>query len=149
MTGREVAAALKRRGYKLTHQRRAIIDVLSGSGKHLKPADIYARLKTGHPGIGLVTVYRTLELLQESGLLCEVHIGDSCRSYLNKKADEHHHHLVCSSCGRVVDFTGCELDELQERLAAETGFKIENHLLEFMGRCSKCLASKEYRSCQG
>ena len=143
MTGREIAATLKRRGYKLTYQRRAIIDVLSASGKHLTSADIYARLKDEHPGIGLVTVYRTLELLQESGLLCEVHIGDSCRSYLNKKVDVHHHHLICSGCGKVVDFTGCELDKLQERLAAETGFKIDNHLLQFMGRCSKCLASKE------
>ena len=143
MTGKEIAAALKRRGYKLTHQRRAIIDVLSGSGEHLTPADIHNRLKKEHPEIGLVTVYRTLELLQESGLLCEVHIGDSCRSYLNKKADEHHHHLVCSSCGKVVDFTGCELDELQKRLSVETGFKIEKHLLEFMGCCSKCLARGE------
>lgn len=142
MNGREIAATLKRRGYKLTHQRRAIINVLSNSGRRLTPSDIFATLKEGHPEIGLVTVYRTLELLQENGLLCEVHIGDSCRSYLNNKADVHHHHLVCSSCGRVVDFTGCELDKLQQRLAAETGFKIENHLLEFMGRCSQCLAGK-------
>jgi Fur family ferric uptake transcriptional regulator len=139
MTGKEIAADLKRRGYKLTRQRRAIISVLSESSEHLTPADIHARLKGEHPEIGLVTVYRTLELLQESGLLCEVHIGDSCRSYLNKRAGGHHHHLVCSSCGKVVDFTECELDKLQERLSAETGFKIQNHLLEFMGCCRNCL----------
>jgi len=143
MTGREIAADLKRRGYKLTWQRKAIIAILSGSGEHLTPAGIFDRLKEEHPGIGLVTVYRTLELLQESGMLCEVHIGDSCRSYLKKKADEHHHHLVCSNCGKVVDFTGCELEKLQERLSTETGFKIEKHLLEFMGCCRNCRAKGE------
>lgn len=143
MTGKEIAADLKRRGYKLTHQRKAIINVLSSSGEHLTPADIYARLKREYPEIGLVTVYRTLELLQESGLLCEIHIGDNCRSYLKKRADEHHHHLVCSCCGKVVDFTGCELEKLQERLSAETGFKIEKHLLEFMGCCRSCLNKGE------
>jgi Fur family transcriptional regulator, ferric uptake regulator len=139
MTGKEIAADLKRRGYKLTPQRKAIIAILSGSNEHLTPAGIHARLKDENPGIGLVTVYRTLELLQESGLLCEVHIGDSCRSYLNKGSGGHHHHLVCSSCGTVVDFNGCNLDELQRRLCAETGFKIEKHLLEFMGCCRSCL----------
>ena len=140
MTDREMAAALRSRGYKLTPQRRAIIEVLGGSGEHLTPSDIFTRLRDRQPGIGLVTVYRTLELLQASGLLCEVHIGDSCRSYLKNRANGHHHHLVCRSCGKVIDFTGCELDSLEKSLSAETGFKIEKHLLEFMGCCRNCLS---------
>jgi len=139
----EIALALRNRGCKLTPQRKAIIEVLSGSEEHLTAADIFARLRDKQPGIGLVTVYRTLELLQENGLLCEVHIGNSCRSYLKRRSDGHHHHLICRGCGRVVDFTGCELDSLQERLAQETGFKIEKHLLEFMGCCSSCLDGRE------
>jgi Fur family transcriptional regulator, ferric uptake regulator len=138
MKDQEMAVVLKSRGYKLTPQRKAIISVLGSSGEHLTPADIYSRLKEAHSDIGLVTVYRTLELLQKSGLLCEVHIGDTCRSYLKKRAGGHHHHLVCSNCGKVVDFTGCELQELQDRLSSETGFKIEKHLLEFMGSCRSC-----------
>ena len=140
MTEKEIAATLRSKGCRLTSQRRAIIGVLSGSTEHLTPAEVFARLGDKQPGIGLVTVYRTLELLHKSGLLCEVHIGDSCRSYLEKRSDGHHHHLVCKTCGKVVDFTGCELDGLEERLSAETGFKIEKHLLEFMGCCSNCLS---------
>ena len=139
MTGKDITLELRKRGFKLTSQRRAIIDVLSGSEEHLTPADIHAKLRHKHPGVGLVTVYRTLELLQGSGLLCEVHIGDSCHSYLKRKRPgEHHHHLVCHDCGRVVDFTDCELDKLEKRLARDTGFIINRHLLEFMGRCQRC-----------
>lgn len=141
MRDQEIAAVLKSKGYKLTPQRKAIIAVLGSSGEHLTPADIHARLKKSHPEIGLVTVYRTLELLQQSELLCEVHIGDTCRSYLKKREDGHHHHLICSNCGKVVDFTGCELNELQARLVKETGFRIEKHLLEFMGCCRACQKS--------
>jgi Fur family ferric uptake transcriptional regulator len=139
MLVKEISAELRKRGFKLTPQRKAIITVLGNCSEHLTPADIYARLHKKYPGIGLVTVYRTLELLQESGLLCEVHIGDSCRSYLKRqRPGEHHHHLVCRDCGRVADFKDCELECLKERLEKETGFSISRHLLEFMGLCPQC-----------
>ncbi|MDD5313357.1 MAG: transcriptional repressor [Dehalococcoidia bacterium] len=139
MTGKSIGLQLRRNGFKLTPQRRAIIDVISGSEEHLTPSDIYSRLQHKYPGIGLVTVYRTLELLENSGLLCEVHIGDTCRSYLKRKRPgEHHHHLVCAGCGKVVDFVDCELGDLENRLTSETGFSIDSHLLEFMGRCASC-----------
>jgi len=139
MVGKDITAELRKRGFKLTPQRKAIISVLGNSNEHLTPADIHARLHKQYPNIGLVTVYRTLELLQESGLLCEVHIGDSCRSYLKRqRPGEHHHHLVCRDCGRVADFTDCELDQLRQRLERETGFRIGRHLLEFMGLCPQC-----------
>jgi len=138
MTGKAIAAELRKNGFKLTPQRRAIIEVISASREHLTPADIYSRLREKNEGIGLVTVYRTLEMLQENGLLCEIHIGDSCRSYLTRVGGYHHHHLVCDVCGKVVDFSDCELDKLENRLTRETGFKINRHLLEFMGRCNKC-----------
>ena len=139
MADRDITIELKRRGFRLTPQRRAIISVLGDSEEHLTPAHIHARLHRRYPSIGLVTVYRTLELLQDNGLLCEVHIGDSCRSYLKrKKPGEHHHHLVCQRCGRVVDFSDCEMEKLEQRLARETGFTIDRHMLEFMGCCSRC-----------
>ncbi len=84
-------------------------------------------------------MYRTLDLLQDNGLLCEVHIGDSCRSYLKRhRPGEHHHHVICRQCGRVADFTDCELDRLKQRLERDTGFSINRHLLEFMGLCPQC-----------
>jgi Fur family transcriptional regulator, ferric uptake regulator len=139
MVGKVITAELRKRGFKLTPQRKAIIMVLGSSHEHLTPADIHARLRNKYPGIGLVTVYRTLELLQVNGLLCEVHIGDSCRSYLRRQQPgEHHHHLLCRGCGRVADFKDCELDCLKQRLEKETGFSITRHLLEFMGLCPQC-----------
>ena len=104
----------------------------------LTPADIFKKLQQVYPGIGLVTVYRTLQMLEDCGLLCEMHIGESCRSYLRKKSNVHHHHLVCVGCGKVVDFTGCSMDELEKQLSVETGFQIESHLLEFTGLCRSC-----------
>jgi Fur family ferric uptake transcriptional regulator len=135
---KEIATALKQRGYKLTPQRRAILDVLTHSQDHLTPAAIYGRVHQEHPSIGMVTVYRTLEILTKMGLICEVYAGGSCRSYLIKRPAGHHHHLICSDCGTVVDFTDCDLSELEERLCQETGFEIESHLLEFLGCCQNC-----------
>jgi len=139
MAVKGIMAELRKRGFKLTTQRKAIISVLGDCSEHLRPSDIHEKLCRKHPGIGLVTVYRTLELLQENGLLCEVHIGDSCRSYLKRRQPgEHHHHLICHKCGRVEDFTDCELDRLKRRLERETGYRITLHLLEFMGLCPQC-----------
>jgi Fur family ferric uptake transcriptional regulator len=129
---------LRRGGYKLTPQRRAIIGTIAGTQEHLTPAAIYARVHRKHPSIGLVTVYRTIDILAELGLLCETHAGGSCRSYLMRRPSGHHHHLICSDCGKVVDFTDCNLEELERRLAKETDFKISGHLLEFTGQCREC-----------
>lgn len=137
MTGKAIIGELRKKGFKLTRQRRAIIDIITGSNEHLTPARIFERIKEKNGNIGLVTVYRTLEVLEENGMLCELHIGDTCRKYL-KRTGGHHHHLVCHDCGKMVDFTDCELNTLEERLMLKTGFKIDRHLLEFMGRCGAC-----------
>ena len=135
---RKLSAALRQHDYKLTMQRRAVLSVLSSSQEHLTPAEVYDRVCQECPGIGLVTIYRTLEILTELGFVCEVHAGGNCRRYLIRRQSEHHHHLICSGCGTVVDFTDCGLNELRERLLHETGFEIESHLLEFLGRCQIC-----------
>lgn len=135
---RKVIALLRQRGYKITPQRRAVLHVIVDCQEHLTPAGIYERVHKEHPGIGLVTVYRTLGVLTELGLICEVHAEDGRRSYLLARPSEHHHHLICSDCGKVVDFTGCRLGGLEKRLSRETGFKVESHLLEFMGCCPTC-----------
>lgn len=138
LTEKKVVAALRQHGCKLTPQRRVVLKVLANSQDHLTPAAVYERVHQEHPGIGLVTVYRTLGILTELGLICEVHAGGSCRSYLVRRPSEHHHHLICSECGKVVDFTDCELGELEQRLSTETGFQIGSHLLEFLGHCRDC-----------
>ena len=136
-TEREIVAVLRRHGYKLTPQRRAVIWTIASSQDHLTPAEIYERVHQDYPNIGLVTIYRTLDMLAKLELICELHTGDSCHSY-TISAPEHHHHLICSNCGKVVDFTGYNLSELEQRLSLETGFEIEGHLLEFVGLCQAC-----------
>ena len=137
LTEREVVAVLRRHGYKLTPQRRAVIHVIASSQDHLTPATIYRKVHQDHPNIGLVTIYRTLEILAELELICELHAGGICRSYTISTL-QHHHHLICSNCGVVIDFTGHDLSELEQRLSIETGFEIEDHLLEFFGLCRAC-----------
>jgi Fur family ferric uptake transcriptional regulator len=129
---------LRENAYKLTPQRRAVFKVIAGSHNHLTPQAIYERVKKKYPAIGLVTVYRTLEILANLNLICRVHAGDNCRSYLMRRPSGHHHHMICSSCGTVIDFTNCDLNALERRLSLETGFQIKGHLLEFNGCCQKC-----------
>lgn len=138
LTEKKITAILRQRGYKLTPQRRAVLRTIALHQSHLTPAEIYERVRQEHPGIGYVTVYRTLEMLARLGLICEVHTGGSSRSYLLRRPSGHHHHLICSGCGAVADFTGCELGELEQRLSQETGFEVESHLLELFGRCQSC-----------
>ena len=135
---KRLTSLLRQHGYRLTPQRRAVLKVIAVSPDHLTPAAIYDRVRQEYLGIGLVTVYRTLAILAQLGLICEVHAGGSCRSYLMRKPVGHHHHLICSECGMVVDFTDCDLKRLEERLSRATGFKVVGHLLEFLGLCPAC-----------
>lgn len=138
VTDKKVAIKLRRHGYKLTPQRRAVLDVLTRSRGHLTPAAVYEMVHREHPSIGLVTIYRTLKILAKIGLICEMHTEGNGRSYILRRAAEHHHHLVCSNCGAVIDFSDCDLGDLGQTLSLETGFEIESHLLEFFGRCRNC-----------
>jgi Fur family ferric uptake transcriptional regulator len=115
-----------------------VLHLIAGSHDYLTPADIYQKVHQEHPQIGLVTIYRTLQMLAELGLLCKLHIGGICGSYVMRRPAGHHHHLICSRCGRVVEFAGCDFGELEQRLTQETGFKLEGHLLEFLGWCPEC-----------
>ena len=137
LTERKIAATLRQYGYKLTPQRWVVIRTIISSQDHLTPAAMYKKVHQEHPNIGLVTIYRTLGILAKLGLICELHAGGSCRSYAIS-APGRHHHLICSNCGTVVDFTGYNLSRLEQRLFLETGFKVADHLLEFIGLCQAC-----------
>ena len=134
---REIAAALSEHGYKLTSQRLAVVHAIAHAGEHVTPAVVYSKICQHHPTIGLTTVYRTLEILARAGFIDKVHLGGNCHSYTVKERG-HHHHLICSDCGKVVDFAGCDLSELENSLSQQTGFRLKSHLLEFLGRCPDC-----------
>ncbi len=136
-TEKRLASVVSKNGYKLTSQRRAVLNAVVNSNEHLTPADVHERVKQEMPKIGLVTVYRTLDVLSEMGLICRVHRGGRSRSYTLAPVG-HHHHMICTECGAVTDFMNCDLSELENKLSRETGFEIEGHLLEFSGRCLNC-----------
>ena len=137
LTEKKVATALKRNGYKLTPQRQAVIWAITSSQDYLTPATIFDKVRQDHPNIGLVTIYRTLEILAQLELICELH-GEGIYHSYTISTPQHHHHLICSNCGTVVDFTGYNLSELEQNLSKKSGFRIDSHLLEFFGLCQAC-----------
>jgi len=137
-------------GYRMTIPRQAIIDVLSGTDKHLSAEDIYMRVHKTYPHVGLTTVYRTLDLLTEMGLVVKSDFGDGRSRYelmegLKKK---HHHHLICTNCSRIIEYTEFIDEEMEFLKRAEKGlskkydFDIKNHILQFYGLCDKCRGKK-------
>ena len=129
---------LEQQGYRLTRPRRAIVAALHQARSWLRPEDLLARARRTCPGLGLVTVYRTLTLLEGLGLVRRIHVEPGCHGYAPAGL-KHGHHLVCRSCNRVLEFPGGEeLEPLIHRLARRTGFVVEDHVLELTGRCARC-----------
>ena len=132
---------LKNKGYKLTPQRRAIVDtIVESEGKHLTAEEIYDEVKKSCPEIGLATVYRTILLLEDIGILSRLHLNDGCSRYELVHSDEthRHHHLVCNECKAVFEVQDDLLDELEESIENKYGFKILDHSVKFFGICSEC-----------
>lgn len=138
LTANRIARILRQNGYRLTPQRRAVLKAIAGSHDHATPAEICARVRREHPSTGLATVYRVINLLEDLDLICRVNLEGESRGYLMRRPTGHHHHLVCSQCGRAVDFSDCHLSQLEQRLSRNTGFEIKGHLLEVYGRCPEC-----------
>lgn len=141
--GSQAAAAtplertLVARGYRLTAARRAILGALLAAGGHVTADELAESVRRAAPRVGRMTVYRTLDLLCELGLLRPVYQGGGAAHYILLE-NGHHHHLVCSVCRRVIEFDECALAELAETVGRRYGFAVEGHLLEFYGRCSAC-----------
>lgn len=133
---------LRDRGYKLTPQRRAVLEVIVlNPGEHLSTEEIYELVKkNNHPEIGLATVYRTLILLAELDVISKLNLEDGLVRYeLNQHDDNHHHHhLICTSCGKVIEVVEDLLDELEARIEQDHEFEICDHKLKFFGICKEC-----------
>lgn len=137
MSHRFLDYALQQQGLKLTRSRLAILRVLADAPDHLKVAEIHRRALAIDPQVGLASVYRTMDLLEHLGLVKHVHVDHRHRHYA--PATEHHgHHLVCQECGRVVEFSDCQAEEVARLLARRTKFQILSHSMEFFGRCPQC-----------
>ena len=129
---------LNRSGLRLTHPRQVVMSVLEAASIPLSPQSIHQRSLDAQEEIGLVSVYRTLDLLTELGLVRRVHGHDECQGYV-LASPGHHHHVICRRCEAAVEFTGMEdLSPLIERIQEQTGFIIDEHLLQFYGLCPTC-----------
>jgi Fur family transcriptional regulator, ferric uptake regulator len=128
---------LRENKYKLTRPRQVVLDIIAHADHHLTPAEVHHRAKARYPQLGLTTVYRTLDLLVELGYLQRIHLDEGCHSYA-PTAQPHGHQLICSNCGRTEEFADCDLEPLITTLQSKTGFKINLHMLELMGRCPDC-----------
>ena len=137
MTAQSWLTQLKENGYRLTNARKAVIETVAGTTSALNPLDVYEQAKASCPGLGLVTVYRTLEKLEELGLIQRVHQPNGCNAYL-PHADGHQHLIICQQCGRAEYFEGDDLEVFFERVAGEHGFTINEHWLQLFGICSDC-----------
>ncbi len=130
---------LKERGYRLTKPRRAVLEVLGAEPICLTPEEIHRQARRRHRKLGLVTVYRTLALLEKLGLVQRVHSETGCHSFAAVRSKRsHHHQLICRTCGRVEEFSDCQLGDMLTGLHERTGFAIEAHHLEVIGLCPKC-----------
>ena len=134
-------------GYRMTMPRQIILDVLSRTVDHLSAEDVYHKVHGSYPSIGLTTVYRTLELLVRAGLIHKFDFGDGRARYELAQGSEkpgHHHHLICTGCGNIIDYADFIDEEIELLKKTEKGlskkynFKITNHLIQFYGLCAKC-----------
>ena len=134
-------------GYRMTVPRQVILSVLNKTSKHLSAEDVYMAVRRSYSNVGLTTVYRTLELLVQMGLIFKCDFGDGRARYElidGPKGERHHHHLVCTGCGTVIDYTDFIDDEAELLKRTEKGlskkynFDITNHLIQFYGVCGNC-----------
>lgn len=130
---------MRGRGLKSTRQRDEIASWFFHAGGHLSADDIYRRVKEVSPGIGFSTVYRTMRLLREAGLVQERHFGDGEALYEN--VSDHHDHCICNVCGRIVEFENDQIEQLQQAVAERFGFQLTSHKMELYGLCSDCQRS--------
>jgi Fur family transcriptional regulator, ferric uptake regulator len=128
---------LSRHGIRPTEQRVAVLAALADEPNDATAQQVHAKLAAAGVPIGLATVYRALALLAEHGVVDELmhRPGETCYRLCG---EEHHHHLVCSQCHRVVELADCELDQWLERVSARHGFVPTSHRLEATGLCSDC-----------
>ena len=124
-------------GYRLTGARRAVVEVLAASDRALNPTQVFDLARQRYPVLGLATVYRTVERLEELGLVERMHLPEGCHAYLAATVG-HQHVLFCERCGRAEYFNGCGLEDLIARVSADSGYVVQDHWLQLHGLCATC-----------
>ncbi len=132
-----LSKALTDNGHRLTAARQVILETLVTCGGHLSADDLAVKVRDAAPHVGRMTVYRTLDLLCEIGLIRPIYQGTGAAHYILMDEGSHHH-LICNRCGLVIEFDECMSSEVGQRLSQQFNFQIRSHLLEFHGLCALC-----------
>ena len=125
-------------GLRRTGQRDLILEIFLSTEDHLSSEDLYNLVHKKDPTVGHTTVYRTLKLLTEAGLAREVRFGDNKTYYEHHYNHDHHDHMICTECGRVIEFFSADIESLQDEMADKFGFRPTHHSLRMWGVCSEC-----------
>ena len=131
-----LARYLDEHNLKHTKQRDAIVHEFLEIKGHVTSEGLYERVREKHPGIGFTTVYRTLKLLSDAGLASEQHFDDGIARF--EVAHEHHDHLVCTRCGRIIEFECSMIEAAQDEIADRYKFRVLRHRHELYGHCAQC-----------
>ncbi len=131
-----LASYLEDHNLKHTKQREAILDVFLSVRGHITAESIFQQVREQHPTIGFTTVYRTMKLLCDAGLAIERHFDDGVARY--EVEHEHHDHLVCTRCGKIVEFECSMIEQAQEEIGKRYGFRLLRHRHELYGHCPDC-----------
>ena len=128
---------LQENGYRLTGARRAVVEAVQSSRRALTPVEVFDMARKKYRALGLVSVYRTLEKLEELHIIQRVHQPQGCQAFI-AASHAHEHLLLCQNCGHVTFFEGDDLDELIKSLSKKTGYRISEHWLQLFGLCQAC-----------
>lgn len=128
---------IKEKGSRLTSARQTIIEKLVECGGHVSADELVELIRRESPGIGRMTVYRTLDLLHELGLIRPTYQGTGAAHYILLHQG-HHHHFVCTSCDLIIEFDDCLVTEAAQTLERQFQFQIQSHLVELHGLCQEC-----------
>ena len=123
---------------KITKQRRTVLKIFLESKDHVSVEELYNEVLKTEPKIGLATVYRTLALLTKSGLALEMDFGDGQKRYESSYRSLHHDHMLCTECGKILEFNHPLIEKYQEEIAKQKNFKITSHKLDLFGLCEDC-----------
>ena len=134
---------LKSKNRKQSKQRAEILELFLKSPRHLTANELYIQVQKHNPAIGFATVYRTLKLLCESGLCREMALEDGVTRYERQQGYEHHDHLVCTKCGKVVEVVDQTIESHQGRLFKKYGFHPQRHRMELYGICKDCFKGEK------
>jgi Fur family ferric uptake transcriptional regulator len=134
---------LNEKNIRSSKPRDQVFDVFISTEKHLTVLELYELTKAIHPNIGYATVYRAMKVICDAGIADEINFGDGLKRYEHKYGHEHHDHLICTKCGKLIEVLKPEIEELQQIVAQSHDFTITNHRLQIFGICSKCSKKKK------